>query len=86
MSLKEDLIDRVKGLVNGEGHKILLVKERYLVDQLVRLGRDLMLETQVYILLVKDFDDIKELDEKMMEECGWVRVEKKPKILSLSDV
>ena len=76
-NFKNAFVDRVRGLVNGDGCKVLLVKEQYLVDQFVRLGKDFLLETQAYVIVVNEFDDIKELDEKMMAECGWVRAEAK---------
>jgi hypothetical protein len=79
-NFKNGFIDRVRGLVNGDGCKVLLVKEQYLVDQFIRLGTEFLLETQAYIIVVKDFDDLKELDEKEMEKAGWVRAETKPKI------
>lgn len=85
LPFKDGFINRVQGLVNGEGHKVLLIKEQYLLDQFTRFGHDFFLETQCFVIKVNEFEDIKELDEKMMEECGWVRAEKKPKILSLSD-
>lgn len=79
-NLKEGFVDRVRGLVNGDGCKVLLVKEQYLVDQFIRLGSEFLLETQAYIIVVKDFDDLKELDEAEMAKAGWVRSESKPKI------
>lgn len=79
-SFKEGFVDRIRGLVNNEGCKVLLVKEPYLLDQFTRLGKELFLETQCYVIAVKDFDDIKELDEAMMKEAGWVRAEAKPTI------
>lgn len=79
-SFKKGFIDRVQGLVNGEGCKVLLIKEPYLARQFARFGKELFLESQCYVMLVKEFEDIKQLDEKMMEEAGWVRAEKKPKI------
>jgi hypothetical protein len=69
-NFKQGFIDRIRGLVNNEGCKVLLVKEPYLVDQFARLGKELFLETQCYVIAVKDFDDIKELDENMMKEAG----------------
>lgn len=48
-SFKSGFIDRVRGLVNGEGKKVLLVKEQYLVDQFVRLGQEFLLEWWVWV-------------------------------------
>ena len=79
-SFKQGFIDRVRGLVNNEGCKVLLVKEPYLAEQFARFGHELFLETQCYVIVVKDFDDIKELSEEAMKEAGWVKAEAKPKI------
>ena len=85
-NFKQGFIDRIRGLVNNEGCKVLLVKEPYLAQQFSRLAEELCLETQCYVFVVKDFDDIKELDEKAMKEVGWVRAESKSKILTLDDL
>ena len=81
-SFKDAFLSRVRGLVNGEGHKVLLIKEPYLLEQFTRFGKELFLETQCYVIKVDDFEDIKQLDEDMMRECGWVRAETK-KIITL---
>jgi hypothetical protein len=78
-SFKSGFIERVRGLVNNEGCKVLLVKEPYLAEQFSRLGHEFFLESQCYVIVVKDFDDIKELDEKMMEAAGWVKAEAEAK-------
>jgi hypothetical protein len=83
LPFKDGFITRIQGLVNGEGKKVLLVKEQYLIDQFTRFGHEFFLETQCFVIKVNEFDDIKELDEKMMEECGWIGAEKKSKIVLL---
>lgn len=69
--INEDLRERVKGLAL-EGVDIIFVKDRYLFDRLSKLKVP-GIEKAISLFRVNDFDDLKALNEKEMNELGWVR-------------
>lgn len=79
MTLKEDLKERVKALVDDKSTAAIVVKEVYLAQMLstVKSFRKLP------IFVVQDFDEIKYFSEEQMKKFGWVKDKPKSKIITL---
>lgn len=74
MSLKDGLETRLKGLVL-EGVDIIFVKERHLLDRLMKMSLPKGTKP-IQLCLVENLDDIQALSHQDMRKLGWVRQEK----------